>query len=188
MKITPLKIKGAFLLEGTLLQDNRGVFRELMKVSQLSDIENLLPWVQSNVSVSKKNTIRGIHYSLNTTPQHKLISCLNGRIRDFVVDIRQDSSTYGQFSEVILNSKVPTSVYIEGGLGHAFIAETDNCVVNYLLTSEYNPTSEFIINPFDATININWNISTYHISEKDRESLSLDNAKGIGILPKTLLN
>jgi dTDP-4-dehydrorhamnose 3,5-epimerase len=188
MKIMPLKIKGAFLLEGKLFNDNRGFFRELMKVSNLNNIENLLPWVQNNVSVSNKNAIRGIHYSLDTSPQHKLISCLNGRIRDFVVDIRQDSLTYGQFSEVVLNGNEPTSVYIEGGLGHAFIAETDNCIVSYLLTSEYNPNSEFVINPFDATININWNVSKYHISEKDSKSPSLDSAKRAGRLPKTLLN
>jgi dTDP-4-dehydrorhamnose 3,5-epimerase len=188
MKITPLKIKGAFFLEGTRFDDNRGFFRELMKVSDLSSIETLLPWVQNNVSVSKKNTIRGIHYSLNVSPQHKLISCLNGKIRDFVVDIRQGSSTYGQFIEVVLNSDEPTSVYIESGLGHAFIAETDNCVVSYLLTSEFNVSEEYVVNPFDTTININWNVSSYHISEKDIKSPSLHVQKKIGNLPKTLLN
>lgn len=188
MKITPLKIKGAFVLEGTLFNDNRGFFRELMKVSNLSYIENLLPWVQNNVSVSKENTIRGIHYSLAVSPQHKLISCLNGRIRDFVVDIRQGSPTYGQFIEVVLNSNEATSVYIESGLGHAFIAETDNCVVSYLLTSEYNANEEYVVNPFDTTININWNVSSYHASEKDINSPDLHVAKKIGILPKTLFN
>ena len=188
MKITPLNIKGAFLLEGELFTDNRGGFRELMKFSELKNIENLLPWVQNNVSVSNKNSIRGIHYSLDLHPQHKLISCLNGKIRDFVVDIRQDSPTFGQFLEITLNSNEPTSVYIEGGLGHAFIAETENCVVSYLLTAEYNASKEYAVNPFDTTININWNVSNYHISEKDSQSPSLNIAKKIGILPKVLLN
>lgn len=184
MKITPLKIRGAFLLEGALFNDNRGGFRELMKVSDLKSIENLLPWVQNNASVSNKNTIRGIHYSLDSRPQHKLISCLNGRIRDFVVDIRQGSPTYGNFIEITLNSDEPTSVYVQGGLGHAFIAETDNCVVSYLLTTEYNANKEYVINPFDTTLNINWDVSDYHISEKDSQAQNLENAKKNGMLPK----
>jgi dTDP-4-dehydrorhamnose 3,5-epimerase len=188
MKITPLEIKGAFLLEGALIKDNRGVFRELMKFLDLEDIENLLPWVQNNVSVSNKNSIRGIHYSLDLRPQNKLISCLNGSVRDFVVDIRRGSPTYGQFNEITLNSSKPTSVYIEGGLGHAFIAETDNCVVSYLLTTEYNASKEYGVNPFDTTININWNVTNYHISEKDNKSPNLDVAEKIGILPMILLN
>jgi dTDP-4-dehydrorhamnose 3,5-epimerase len=184
LSIRPLKIEGAFILEGELFNDNRGVFRELMKMSDLKSIDNLAPWVQNNVSISIKNSIRGIHFSSSSNKQNKLISCLNGSIRDFIVDIRKDSPTFGDFCEVTLQSNTATSVYIEGGLGHAFIAQNDNCVVSYLLSAEYNPSNEFGINPFDPTIKINWGVSSYHISEKDKTSPNLNEAILSGILPR----
>ena len=183
LSIRPLKITGAYVLEGELFNDSRGVFRELMKMSDLKCIDNLAPWVQNNVSISNKNSIRGIHFSSSINKQNKLISCLNGSIRDFIVDIRKGSPTFGDFCEITLHSHTASSVYIEGGLGHAFIAQNDNCVVSYLLSSEYNPNSEFGINPFDPTININWGVSSYHISEKDKNSPDLNEALLRGILP-----
>jgi dTDP-4-dehydrorhamnose 3,5-epimerase len=183
LNIKPLKIEGAYLLEGEFFNDSRGVFRELMKFSELTSIKHLAPWVQNNVSISNKNTIRGIHFSANATKQNKLVSCLNGSIRDFVVDVRKNSPTFGKFCEVQLRGEVPKSLFIEGGLGHAFIAQTDNCIVSYLLSSEYNPKDEFGLNPFDPDIKIDWGGSDYIISEKDKGSESLNEALTGGYLP-----
>jgi dTDP-4-dehydrorhamnose 3,5-epimerase len=184
LDIRPLKIQGAFILEGKIFTDNRGVFRELMKVSDMKGIKSLTPWLQNNVSVSNKNSIRGIHFSTSINKQNKLVSCLNGSIRDFVVDVRQDSPTFGDFCEVTLDSNSAKSIYIESGLGHAFIALTDNCVVSYLLSSEYDPKNEFGINPFDPVISIDWDLSSYHISEKDEKSPNLNELLVNGMLPK----
>jgi dTDP-4-dehydrorhamnose 3,5-epimerase len=184
LNIRPLGIKGAYALEGEFFYDSRGVFRELMKMSDLSSIDGLMPWVQNNVSVSSKNSVRGIHFSTSVLKQNKLVSCLNGSIRDFIIDIRESSPTFGSFCEVKLQSEVATSVYLESGLGHAFVALTDNCVVSYLLSSEYDPVNEFGINPFDPALKIDWNLSSYQISEKDRNLPSLGDALLSGILPK----
>ena len=83
-----------------------------------------------------------------------------------------------------MNSEVATSIYLESGLGHAFVALTDNCVVSYLLSSEYDPINEFGINPFDPTLQINWNLSSFQISEKDRVLPNLSEALLSGLLPK----
>jgi dTDP-4-dehydrorhamnose 3,5-epimerase len=184
LNIRPLGIKGAYALEGEFFSDSRGQFRELMKMSDLHSIDGLLPWVQNNVSVSSKNSIRGIHFSTSVLKQNKLVSCLNGSIRDFIVDVRAASPTFGSFCEISLNSEVATSIYLESGLGHAFVALTDNCVVSYLLSSEYDPINEFGINPFDPTLRINWNLSSFQISEKDRVLPSLSEALLGGLLPK----
>jgi len=169
-KITPLEISGAFLVENEIFPDERGSFRELMRFSQLSEISSGLPWKQNNLSVSKINTIRGIHFSKSRIPQNKLVSCINGKILDFVVDIRPESPTFRKFCEIELDSNFATSVFIPGGLGHAFIAKTDDAIVNYLLTSEYEPDSEFSINPFDQELAINWGVDNYTISDKDRKA------------------
>ena len=182
IEITPLKIEGSFLIENSFFNDNRGSFRELMRSSQLSSISNGLPWVQSNLSVSKLNTIRGIHFSKSDVLQNKLVSCVSGKILDFVIDIRPESPTYRQFCEIELDSNYPTSVFISGGLGHAFLAKRENSVVNYLLSSEYNPDAEFGINPFDTDININWGADDFILSDKDRAAPSLNEAIKLGII------
>lgn len=176
LSIRPLKIEGAYILEGEFFHDSRGMFRELMKFSDLKSIKCLLPWVQNNVSISNRNTIRGIHYSTGPVKQNKLVTCLNGSVRDFVVDVRRNSPTFGNFCEVQLNSSIPNSLFIEGGLGHAFLAQTDNCIVSYLLSSEYNPKNEFGLDPFDLDININWDVTDFLISDKDVDSESLKEA------------
>jgi len=153
-------------------------------MSDLHELKGLLPWVQNNVSISHKNSIRGIHFSTSVIKQNKLISCLNGQIQDYIVDVRLDSPTFGNFCEIELQSKTATSVYIESGLGHAFVAKTNNCIVSYLLSSEFNPKNEFGINPFDPTLNIDWRVANYNISEKDKKAPNLKDAITEGILPK----
>ena len=157
-------------------------------MSNLHGINSLLPWVQNNVSISNKNSIRGIHFSTSAIKQNKLISCLSGKIQDFIVDLRIDSPTFGNYCKIELQSSTATSIYIEGGLGHAFVAKTDNSVVSYLLSSEYNPRSEFGINPFDPTLDINWGLTSYHISEKDKNAPNLKDAIRSGILPKYIFS
>ena len=176
-------MQGAFILENKFLNDNRGKFRELMKISDFKNFKYLKNWAQNNLSISNKNTIRGIHFSNGTNLQHKLVTCISGSIRDFVVDIRTGSPTFGKFCEIKLNSDLGNSVFIESGLGHAFLSETENSIVSYLLTSEYDPVTEFAINPFDPDINIGWNTSAYFISEKDRNAPNLIELKDSNKLP-----
>lgn len=154
-----------------------------MKISDFKNFKNFKNWEQNNLSISNRNTIRGIHFSNSTNLQHKLVTCISGNIRDFVVDIRTGSPTFGKFCEVKLNSDSGISVFIESGLGHAFLSETENSIVSYLLTSEYDPVTEFAINPFDPDINIGWNTSAYFISEKDRNAPNLFELKASNKLP-----
>jgi dTDP-4-dehydrorhamnose 3,5-epimerase len=183
LKITPLEIKGAFIVENEFLNDSRGKFRELMKISDFKNFKNFKNWEQNNLSISKKNAIRGIHFSNGNNLQHKLVTCVSGSIRDFVIDIRTGSPTFGKFCEVKLNSEYGNSIFIESGLGHAFLSETDNSIVSYLLTSEYDPVTEFAINPFDPNINIGWDVLTSFVSEKDINAPNLIELRDSNKLP-----
>jgi dTDP-4-dehydrorhamnose 3,5-epimerase len=154
-----------------------------MKVSDFKNFKHFKNWAQNNLSISNKNTIRGIHFSNGANLQHKLVTCVSGSIRDFIVDIRNGSPTFGKFCEVKMNSDNGISVFIESGLGHAFLSETENSIVSYLLTSEYDSVTEFAINPFDPDINIGWNVSNNFISEKDRNAPNLIELKDLNKLP-----
>ena len=97
MKVTPLGIDGAWLIEAPTYPDNRGVFREWF-ISDISDNGNLPKFEvkQANTSVSSKGVIRGIHYSTVEDGQSKLVTCTFGSILYAVVDLREDSKTFGK--------------------------------------------------------------------------------------------
>ena len=171
MKVSPLAIAGAWILESPLYPDERGIFREWFKLEALK--ENGVPEFevrQANTSISKKGVIRGIHYSPEINGQTKLVTCTSGSVLDVIVDLRPESITYGDHLEVELSESLGKCVYISSGLGHGFQALEDNSVVTYLLDKEYSPNNEFGINPVDLNLNIKWPLLDFHISEKDRTS------------------
>jgi dTDP-4-dehydrorhamnose 3,5-epimerase len=169
MKVTPLAIAGAWIIESPVYADDRGIFREWFKSEALN--ENGVPVFkvrQANTSISKRGVIRGIHYSPEINGQTKLVTCTSGSVLDVIVDLRPESITYGDHLEVELAENLGKCVYISSGLGHGFQALEDNSVVTYLLDKEYLPMNEFGINPVDPNLNIKWPLLDFHISEKDR--------------------
>jgi dTDP-4-dehydrorhamnose 3,5-epimerase len=190
MKLIQLGIPGVWLAESNIFHDDRGNFREWFhynEIKQQSGIEFLVK--QANTSVSNKNVIRGIHYSLFSGGQAKWVTCTNGSLLDVVIDIRQDSPTFLKKIYVELNSKVPTSLLISSGLGHGFLSFQDNTVVTYLLNSEYQPEFEHRILPTDTKLDINWNFQNkndteYIISNEDKSACTLVEMEKAELLPK----
>jgi dTDP-4-dehydrorhamnose 3,5-epimerase len=171
MKVIPLSIAGAWIIESPVYPDDRGIFREWFKKEELKKYG--LPTFevrQANTSISKVGVIRGIHYSPQVDGQAKLVTCTSGSVLDVVVDLRSESETYGEYLELELSESSGKSIFISSGLGHGFQALEDNSVVTYLLDKKYSPNNEFGINPMDQNLNIKWPLSDFHISEKDRTS------------------
>ena len=170
-KIIPLPIDGSYLITSEIYSDSRGSFREWLPNDAVREILGSdFPTAQANFSISKKGTIRGIHYSSAPEGQAKLVTCLSGSIYDVVVDLRVGSPTFGQWHGVTLSSNESRSLYLGSGLGHAFMALEDNCGVAYLLSSRFNADLEFGINPFDSQINISWPRGNYLLSSKDSQA------------------
>jgi dTDP-4-dehydrorhamnose 3,5-epimerase-like enzyme len=93
------------------------------------------------------------------------------------------SPTFGQFEEIELNENSVSAVFIEEGLAHAFVALENQTVVTYFVTEKYNPEREKGINPFDKTLNVKWPDVELILSEKDKQAISLEEAKNQGLLP-----
>ena len=168
MKISPLEISGAWLIEAPAYRDNRGIFREwfLSDLSEKTDLPSF-EVKQANTSLSSKGVIRGVHYSSSKNGQSKIVTCTFGSILDAVVDLREDSITFGKSITIELDSESGKSVYISSGLGHAFQALEENVAVTYLLDRIYDPKSELGINPLDKSLGISWEPIPAVISTKD---------------------
>lgn len=171
MKVTPLGIKGAWLLESPIHPDDRGIFREWFKSDGLKEFE--LPAFevrQANTSISAKGVIRGIHFSSVQYGQAKVVTCTFGSVLDVVVDLRPGSYTFGSHIQIELSAMEGKSIFISKGLGHAFQSLQDNSTITYLLDKEYNPDEEFGITPLDTNLDIPWYKSGLNISKKDAEA------------------
>ena len=184
MKAQPLKISGSWKIEFQKFDDNRGFFYESFKEEDFKNqIGRNLNIKQTNTSSSSKGSVRGIHYALVPPSQAKLVQCQRGSIKDYVIDIRVGSPTFGQFEEIELNENSASAVFIEEGLAHAFVALENQTVVTYFVTEKYNPEREKGINPFDKTLNVKWPDIDLILSEKDKQAISLEEAKNQGLLP-----
>jgi dTDP-4-dehydrorhamnose 3,5-epimerase len=184
MKAQPLKIPGSWKIEFQKFDDNRGFFYESFKEEDFKKlIGRNLNIKQTNTSSSSKGSVRGIHYALVPPSQAKLVQCQRGSIKDYVIDIRVGSPTFGQFEEIELNENSASAVFIEEGLAHAFVALENQTVVTYFVTEKYNPEREKGINPFDKTLNVKWPDLELILSEKDKQAISLEEAKNQGFLP-----
>ena len=148
-------------------EDERGYFQEWYHENG-----NFVP-VQGNKSVSRLNTIRGIHLSKPGINQQKLVSCVTGSILDVVVNLRLHDINFGKYHAIKLNSQESKSIFIESGMGHAFISLEPQTTVVYLTDALYSPDNEIALNPFDAEIGIEWNTTSPIVSKKDLEAMSL---------------
>ena len=179
-----LKIKGSWEISLEHFIDNRGSFFESFRLNSLENIiGRKFDIKQSNTSVSKAGSIRGIHFAQVPPSQAKYIQCQKGSILDFVIDVRVGSPTFAQHVSIELNSKIPKAIFIEEGLAHAFIALEDDTIVTYFVNQYFNPTNEKAINPLDPEISINWGNLKYLISEKDKNAKTLSEMQELGHLP-----
>lgn len=156
--------------------DERGMFYESYKQSRYRDVFEINEkFVQDNHSISTKNTIRGLHYQWNE-PMGKLVRVCYGSILDVAVDVRFGSKTYGKTHYFKLDDENLDQAYIPPGFAHGFICLSDKAHVLYKCTSEYNKDGESGINPFDATLGVDWGISKQEaiFSEKDANAQSFE--------------
>ena len=100
MRIKETSLNGVFLITPHIIKDMRGYFFESFKSKLFNRSSIPIKFAQENQSLSKKGTLRGLHYQLNF-PQGKLISVAVGRVIDFVVDIRKGSPTFGKSESFI---------------------------------------------------------------------------------------
>lgn len=174
MEISALGIEGAWLASSPVHRDSRGFFREWFKAEEIAAATSFTFDVQqANISTSARGVLRGIHFS--TDPQAKWVTCVAGEIHDYIIDIRPSSPTFKKWISVELSAENGKAVLIAPGLGHAFVAISENSTISYLLSSPYVPEREFAISPFDTELAIDWGIdeSELILSDRDESAPSL---------------
>ncbi|TFB59219.1 dTDP-4-keto-6-deoxy-D-glucose epimerase [Cryobacterium sp. Hz7] len=186
MKIRELSIPDSYEITPKQFGDNRGVFLEWYRFDRLEEtIGHRLDIAQANTSVSKRGSVRGIHFADIPPSQAKYVTATHGAVLDFVIDIRVGSPTFGQWDSVLLDDTDRRAIYIAEGLGHCFVALTDDATVSYLVTAPFNPGREHGINPLDSDIGLVFppEAGELLLSPKDTDAPSLTEAAASGLLP-----
>ena len=145
-----LGIDGAWVFTPKIHRDVRGSFHESFRGDEVAAALGYpFNLAQANWSVSQRGVIRGVHFADVPPGQAKYVSCVRGAIIHVVVDLRVGSPGLGHTEAVRLDDENRRSVFIAEGLGHAFMALTDECTVVYLCSTPYMPGREHGVNPLD---------------------------------------
>lgn len=169
MKIEPLALDGAFRISPELFGDKRGSFGRLFCEQKYSEFGLNIVWAQMNVSrTPSKGTVRGLHYQNPPFAEVKLVRCVKGTVLDVLVDLREDSPSYGKHITIRLCSETLDMVYIPQGFAHGFQALTDDVELHYMHSTPYNRQSESGILLTDTTLAIEWPLPITQMSERDR--------------------
>jgi len=186
VEITPLSIAGAFAITNTVHVDERGEFVEWFRADHLENATGVyFCTAQANLSVSQKGTLRGIHFADVPPGQGKYVMCPTGAIKDYVVDIRVGSPTFGTWEAVTITAQDRNAILLDVGLGHAFVALEEGTTVSYLVTDHYKPQAEHAINPQDPDLGLEFPFSGQEllVSAKDCEAPSFAEALSSDMLP-----
>lgn len=186
MQLRELSVPGSYEVSPKSHGDDRGVFLEWFRFDRLQEqIGHRFELAQANLSVSKRGVVRGIHFADVPPGQAKYVTCLRGAVIDYVIDIRVGSPTFGHWDSVRLDDVDRRAVYLPEGLGHAFIALTEDATVSYLVSSVYSPQVEHGINPLDPEIGLVFPAEAGEplLSPKDVAAPSLADALAGGTLP-----
>ncbi len=153
MEVSTTAIPGVLHIVPKVFRDDRGYFKETFAASRYAQAGIGNTFVQDNVSLSKRGTLRGLH---GDPRMAKLVQVLEGSAFDVVVDLRKASETFGRWIGVKLEAASHAQLYIPAGCLHGFLALEDDTLLVYKQTAEYDPASEIGVAWNDADITIEW--------------------------------
>ena len=155
MRVIDTKIPDVKLLEPQVFGDERGFFMETFRDEWFKENVANRTFVQENHSKSVKGVLRGLHYQTENT-QGKLVRVVSGAVFDVAVDLRESSSTFGQWVGEILSAENKRQLWVPEGFAHGFYVLTDEAEFTYKCTDYYNPKAEHSLIWNDETVGIEW--------------------------------
>lgn len=180
IKATETKLKGCFILEPEIFEDERGYFFESYNHRDFCKaIEQEVNFVQDNQSFSKKGVLRGLHFQKGEHAQAKLVSVLSGRVQDVVVDLRKNSPTFGEHLSIELCGDDKKQLFVPRGFAHGFLTLSESASLFYKCDTYYNKDAEGGIRFDCPELNIEWLIGPDDLllSKKDNNLPNYLNAR-----------
>lgn len=172
MKIVESGLPGCKLIRLLSRPDARGIFVKNFHAGTFSSVGLRTDWKEGYYSLSKKNVVRGMHFQTPPADHAKMVVCLSGNVLDVVLDLRRGSPTYKQHRVFTLSGDTPSAIYIPTGLAHGFLSQTDDSLLLYQQTSEYDAGCDAGVS-WDS-FGFSWPVTTPLLSDRDRQHPVLD--------------
>jgi dTDP-4-dehydrorhamnose 3,5-epimerase len=169
MRFLESSLKGAFVIEPDLIEDERGFFARTW-CKEVFDAEGLNTSL-SQISISfnrRRGTLRGLHYQAKPYEEYKLVRCTSGSIYDVIADVRPESPTFKQWTAVDLNANNRKMLYVPPGFAHGFQTLEDETEVLYQISEFYHPEAARGVRWDDPSFQFDWPLSERIMSERDR--------------------
>ena len=170
------ELDGLIVFETKVFNDERGYFMESYNEKKFN--QNVLEYFsfkQDNISCSKKNVLRGLHFQSPPFEQGKLIQVLRGKVIDVVVDIRKKSKSYGKYFKIELSDENNRQLWVPPGFAHGFLTLEDETIFSYKCTNHYSKNHEMDLLWNDKNLKIEWGIENPVVSEKDKIATKFEN-------------
>ena len=167
VRIEATEIEAVLEVHTGLFEDDRGFFSESYSKEMWGRAGFEEIFLQDNLSLSCRGTLRGMHYQLNPHGMGKLVRCVRGSIFDVAVDLRRGSTTFGRWVGRELSATNGVSLWVPVGFAHGFVALEDETLVHYKCTAIHSPESERAVSYKDPELAIEWPIAPSVVSEKD---------------------
>ena len=173
MQVIDEALNGVKLLKPKVLEDHRGYFYEPYNINIAQSLGINDTFIQDNQSLSvEAGVLRGLHFQNNPHAQAKLVRVIHGAVLDVAVDLRIGSPSFGEVYSAELNEDNKLLMYVPRGFAHGFITLKPNTLFSYKCSEVYNKESEGGIAWNDPDLNIDWQIESPILSEKDKTNIS----------------
>jgi len=172
------EIPSVLVVKTGLIKDARGYFSEAYSRRVWEETEEFeAEFVQDNLSRSCRGTLRGMHYQVHPEGMGKLVRCIQGRVFDVAVDLREGSDTFGRWVGRELSEENGLALWVPVGFAHGFLALEDDSIVYYKCTNYHAPEFERALNYGCPQVAIEWPETPTLITPKDAAAPGLDDAE-----------
>ncbi len=177
MRFEPTPLDGAYVIELDKIGDDRGFFARAFCVNEFAEAGLVQNFVQVNNSLSAhRGTLRGMHYQLPPHAETKIVRCIRGALWDAIIDLREESPTFGQHFHIELSAENRRMLYVPKGFAHGFITLEDDTEAFYFVDEFYAPQAERGIRWNDPEFGIPWPLDPVELSDKDQNHPDFDPA------------
>ena len=159
-------INGIIVIKTSFFLDKRGKFGEIYNKKFYNSNGINVNFIQDNFSISKKNSLRGLHFRKNK-PQAQLVTILEGEIYDVILDLREGSKTFGKWYSINLSANDVNQVFMDSGFAHGYFVKSDVAKIHYKVSELYDPKDDFGVRWNDPDIGIIWPNKNPFIKERD---------------------
>lgn len=157
MQFRTFNLNGPLEIIPRKIEDERGYFSEIFRKNVFEERIPGVEFVQDNQSKSDRiGTIRGIHFQSHPAAQGKLVRCLAGALFDVAVDLRADSTTFGDWISTTLTPDLNNQLWVPPGFGHGFCSLLPDTVISYRVTDYYSAENDKGVAWDDTDIAISW--------------------------------